>query len=83
MVVLAYPDNLIEKVLVAPSGLIGADARFGSRTTGPTYLIIDAAAAPGSSGGPIFNRDGKVVGFVSLSDDSFTYGIKLTGSNLR
>ena len=34
-------------------------------------------------GGPIFDRDGKALGFVSLSDDSFTHGIKLTGSNQR
>ena len=47
VVVLSYPDNLIEKVLVATRGIIGADARWGSRATGTNYLILDAVAGPG------------------------------------
>lgn len=49
------------------SGLVVgvADAINNATQLGPKILLVDANIAPGSSGGPLFDRHGKIVGIVA------------------
>lgn len=50
------------------TGLVSGEARWGSRTSGTDYIITDMDTAAGSSGGPVFNLKGEVVGFVDIQE---------------
>ncbi len=92
VLVVGHPVGL---TYTATTGVIGAVGRstedfaedFFDPGDEPTDLVqIDATAAPGSSGGPVFNRAGEVVGIVSfavVSEDTGNTGLNFAvASNL-
>ena len=81
---LGYPYNVIEDdIQTATQGVIGAGAVWGSQTAGVRYIITDLVSDIGGSGGPLFNRNGEVVGFVDFqgTEDSFLYAVDITGES--
>ena len=76
---LGYPRTLSAQTIgIATQGIVS-----GSDDTG--LLVLDLIATHGSSGGPVFNRSGEVLGllkFVQVSGDPFTYAADLTGLTL-
>ena len=85
VVILGYPANWIEDgVMTAMQGVVGAWAVWGDRTSGVPFFIIDVLINPGTSGSPVFNAQGEVVGIIDYSgsspgDDPFAYAVDLTG----
>ena len=85
VVILGYPANWIEDgVMTAMQGVVGAWAVWGDRTSGVPFFIIDVLINPGTSGAPVFNAHGEVVGIIDYSevspgDDPFAYAVDLTG----
>ena len=71
-----YPANAISrKLLVVTSGVIGGD---GVKRTGGDFLLLDARGADGSSGGPVVNLSGEVVGIIEGGLAPFEYAVDLT-----
>ena len=60
---MGYPVNLLvsHNVLLVTQGTVGAVEVVYDDTD---FLLLDAAGGPGSSGSPVFNVDGLVVGMV-------------------
>ncbi len=79
---LGYARNIVEEdILIASEGVVGAVARWGTRTTGVDYIIGTAVTSAGGSGGPMLNANGEVVGYLELTsnDDPFIYAVSLVG----
>lgn len=53
------------------------------RRVGGAMLELDAALHPGSSGGPVLDRKGRVVAMASAILDSPVYGLALPGKDLQ
>ena len=85
VVILGYPFNWVEDdVMTAMQGVIGAWAVWGGRTSGVPFFIIDVLINPGTSGAPVFNAQGEVVGIIDYTgsapiDDPFAYAVDLSG----
>ena len=86
VMVMGYSENAIaEGVLIVTSGVIGGRAVWGSSTTGIPYFIMNAEISYGASGGPVFNVDGEVVGFLDGGGNTepFSYAIDITGRSFE
>lgn len=91
VIAMGYPVNLFnDDVLITSYGTIGAGVRggnvWGNATPDIDYLILDLLSSPGMSGGPVFNSDGEVLGFVDFGseddEDLFTYAVSIIGITL-
>ena len=83
-----YPANAIDDhALLFTWGTVAALAIgevtwYGElRSKEDHYIIADLPTASGSSGGPVFDKDGMVVGFVrgSSTNNPFNYVVNITG----
>ena len=73
--VLGYPQNELEVNLpVVTTGVVAG----GGWQFGVPYVVLDAATASGSSGGPVVNSDGEVIGMVTAGLDQLSYAVDLT-----
>jgi len=79
--VIGYPADAQNTLLVASSSQVVSTFTAGSLSavkkniTGTfSYLQIDASAAHGNSGGPVLDRDGKVVGILTYGTGDTTGG---------
>ena len=85
VVIVGYPFNWIEDdLLTAIQGVIGAWVVWGGRAGGVPFFIIDVLVNPGTSGSPVFNAQGEVVGIIDYAgsspvDDPFAYAVDLSG----
>lgn len=64
------PFTLTEGIVSSPKQLMG----------GRNYIQIDAAVNPGNSGGPIFNKEGQVIGVTVIkiqNADNMGFGVRL------
>ncbi len=66
------PDNFPEPTI--SQGIISSKKTTSS---GAVYIQTDVSARPGSSGGPIFNRYGKVIGILTAGDSSGDFNFLL------
>ena len=85
VLVVGYSSNLVEDdILLATSGLLGGVASWGSGVSAVEYIVLDLGIEPGGSGSPVVNKEGEVVGFVSLTgiDDPFAYAVSIVGAQL-
>lgn len=57
---------------VMTKGMVGRTKIMGNEERGPRMLVT-AQAAPGNSGGPVFNKRGQIVGIVSASLATVVY----------
>ena len=83
---MGYPDNLIAaNTLIVMTGVIGGRATWGSSATGIPYIIMNTDGSYGSSGGPVVNVNGEVVGFIEGGShaDPFTYAIDIAGRSFE
>ena len=73
--VLGYPQNeLAVNLPVVTTGVVAG----GGQQFGVPYVVLDAATTSGSSGGPVVNGDGEVVGMVTAGLDGLSYAVDLT-----
>jgi S1-C subfamily serine protease len=75
---LGYPFSRLEDGRAVPQGVTG----FVRRVT-ENMLELDTALNPGSSGGPILNRDGDVIGMAIGVLHSDVYGLAIRARDLR
>jgi S1-C subfamily serine protease len=73
-----YPFSRLEDGMSAPQGVTG----FVRRVTG-NVLELDTALSPGSSGGPVLNRGGDVIGMAIGVLESDVYGLAIRARDLR
>ena len=87
-----YPGNLIafDQALIT-FGILAGTYQWGDGVTAPVYHILDVSSNFGSSGSPVFNADGKVIGILTLGGgydaeldafDPFSYAVNLVGERL-
>jgi S1-C subfamily serine protease len=72
-----YPFSRLEDGRAVPQGVTG----FVRRVT-ENVLELDTALSPGSSGGPIVNRDGEVIGMAVGVLESEVYGLAIRARDL-
>jgi S1-C subfamily serine protease len=72
-----YPFSRLEDGRAVPQGVTG----FVRRVT-ENVLELDTALSPGSSGGPIVNRDGEVIGLAVGVLESEVYGLAIRARDL-
>ena len=73
--ILGYPNNdLAWDLLTVTTGVVSA----GEQQEGIPYVLLDGAMAPGSSGGPVVNMAGELVGVASAGLEPFSYAIDLS-----
>lgn len=60
----------------------GQIASLKAAVGGEDLIQIDAAAGPGSSGGPVFDRNGEVLGIVTMGE-SESFGFAVTANTIR
>ena len=91
VVIIGFPVNFIaEEILIVTQGVLGASVQWGTGVASATYHVVDAFSAPGSSGGPVVNGRGELIGVVTHSwwideegsIDGFTYAVDLVGESL-
>ena len=85
VVVVGYSSNLVEDdVLLTTSGLLGGVATWGSGVSAVEYIVLDLGISPGGSGGPVVNKDGDAIGFISVVgvNDPFVYAVSIVGVQL-
>ena len=81
---MGYSSNLVEDdVLLVTTGVVGGTSLWGSGVSAIEYIIVDANAASGSSGGPVIDADGEAVGFISFGDDTFEYIVSIANKQIR
>jgi S1-C subfamily serine protease len=73
-----YPFSRLEDGVSAAQGVTG----FVRRVT-ENLLELDTALSPGSSGGPVLNRDGDVIGMAIGVLESDVYGLAVPARYLR
>ena len=79
VVTLGYPANgLSSNLLIVTQGIVAA----GYEQASVPYVLLDAVAAPGLSGGAVVNSRGQVVRLIEGGLDPFSYAVDLTGRNL-
>ena len=88
---LGYSSNITdEDVMVATQGILAGSTPWGDGITAPIYHILDTETNRGSSGGPVFNRDGEVIGVLTHGGilqeggfhvDDFAYALNLAGQD--
>lgn len=60
----------------------GGIASLKAAVGGEDLIQVDAAASPGSSGGPVFGRDGEVIGILTLGEgENFNFAV--TANTIR
>ena len=85
VVILGYPFNWVEDdIMTAMRGVIGAWAVWGTGASGVPFFVIDVLINAGTSGAPVFNAQGEVVGIIDYTgsapiDDPFAYAVDLSG----
>ena len=77
--ILGYPTGTLDGALIVTVGHLAATAIF--TTTGESYHVIDALVEKGSSGSPVLNPSGDVIGLVQSGGTvhPFGYAIDLVG----
>ena len=77
--ILGYPTGTLDGALIVTVGHLAATAIF--TTTGESYHVIDALVEGGSSGSPVLNPSGDVIGLVQSGGTvhPFGYAIDLVG----
>ena len=77
--ILGYPAGTLDGALIVTVGHLAATAIF--TTTGESYHVIDAVVEKGSSGSPVLNSSGDVIGLVQSGGTvhPFGYAIDLVG----
>ena len=85
---LGYPEHYFDSdILVITQGIVSGEAsmRWSEYTSSEIdVLAIDAVIRPGSSGSPVFNRDGEIIAIVDWGAGeefgySFGYAVDMTG----
>lgn len=69
-------DALSEASTLEASFTRGQVAALKAAVGGEDLIQVDAAASPGSSGGPVFNRSGEVLGILTMGEgESFNFAV--------
>ena len=83
VLVMGYSSNAIEDdVLLVTTGIVGGTSLWGSGVSAVEYIVVDADVSSGSSGGPVIDGDGSVIGFISLIDDTFAYIVSIANRQI-
>ncbi len=89
--IIGFPLNLIaEDILIVTYGVLGASALWGTGVTSAAYHVVDAFISDGSSGSPVVNGRGELIGVVTHGwwideegeIDGFAYAVNLVGESL-
>jgi hypothetical protein len=77
--IISYPAVVDISPDIFPEPTISQGIISSKKTTssGIVYIQTDVSARPGSSGGPIFNRYGKVIGILTAGDSSGDFNFLL------
>lgn len=78
VLLVGYPFSLLQDGVATPQAVRGFVRRLSA-----DLMELDAAVHPGLSGGPVFDRDGAMVGMVMATLNSEVYGVALPASALR
>ena len=91
VVIIAFPaNNVAEDLLIVTHGVLGASAQWGTGVTSAPYHVVNAFSSGGSSGGPLVNGRGELIGMVThgwwIDEEGliggFTYAVDLVGESL-
>lgn len=77
VLVVGYPLSRLQEGRAVPQAATGRVRRAGG-----SVMELDTSLHPGNSGGPILDREGRVVGMASAILDSPVYGIAVQGREL-
>ena len=85
--VAGYPGNarisaISEASILEASITRGQISSLKAAVGGEDLIQVDAAASPGSSGGPVFNREGEVLGILTMGA-SEVMGFAVTSNTIR
>ncbi len=89
--IIGFPANLIaEEILIVTHGVLGASLQWGIGVTAAPYHVVDAFISAGSSGSPVVNGRGELIGVVTHGwwideggeIDGLTYAVDLVGESL-
>ena len=83
-----YADNIVvSDLLLATFGIVSGTTQWGEGVASPFYHILDVFSAAGSSGSPVVNLEGEIVGMFTHgpivdnegNPDNFSYAVSLAG----
>ncbi len=89
--IIGFPVNIIaDDILIVTYGVLGASALWGTGVTSPAYHVVDAFISDGSSGSPVVNGRGELIGVVThgwwIDEegvlDGLAYAVNLVGESL-
>ena len=88
---MGYADNnILCDLLLATPGSVAGTTQWGEGAAAPFYHILDVFNAAGSSGSPVVNLEGEMVGMLTHgpfvdgegNPDSFSYEVSLAGETV-
>ena len=86
-----YADNIIVyDQLLATFGIVSGTTQWSEGAASPFYHVLDVFSAAGSSGSPVVNLEGEIIGMLTHgpivdnegNPDSFSYAVSLAGETV-